>query len=103
VESAAWDRYKEEIISLYRESSLKDTMIKMDEKHGFQASKSQYRARLKAWKIGKHATADVWVFINGRLKKRTRAGKKTDVLLYGELQPPQKVAKEIARNVTVVD
>ncbi len=66
-------------------------------------SESQYRAKLKFWKIGKHATANVWVFIDGRLKKRTQAGKKTDVLLYGELQPPPKVAKEIARNVTVLD
>lgn len=67
-------------------------------------SESQYRARLKVWKTVKHATPNVWVFIDGRMKKkRTRAGKKTDVLLCGELQPPRKVAKEIARNVTLVD
>lgn len=66
-------------------------------------SESQYRARLKVWKIGKHTTPDTWVFIDGRMRKRRRIGKDTDVLLYGELQPPRKVAKEIARNVTLVD
>lgn len=66
-------------------------------------SENQYRAKLKSWNIGKHATPNAWVFVNNRIEKRSRAGKKTDVLLYGELQPPRKVAKEIARNVTLVD
>lgn len=66
-------------------------------------SENQYRAKLKSWNIGKHATPNVWVFVNNKIKKRRRTGKKTDVLLYGELQPPRKVAKEIARNVTLVD
>ena len=76
-----------------------DTLPSSDGVH----SENQYRAKLKVWKIGKHATPDVWVFVNDTMKKRTRAGKKTDVLLYGELQPPRKLAKEIARNVTLVD
>ncbi|KAL3471197.1 ankyrin repeat-containing domain protein [Aspergillus californicus] len=100
-----WEKQKEHIIALYLEpqSTLELMMSLMKEQHGFEASKNQYRARLKFWGVGKNASPEIWDFVNRRIKKRKLEGKESAVVLFGHHQPQRKVIKEIARNVTFRD
>ncbi|KAL3459198.1 ankyrin repeat-containing domain protein [Aspergillus heterothallicus] len=105
ISNAEWERRRQTIVSLYLESNttLDRTITAMKELHGFEASKNQYRTRLKQWKISKNATSDMWIYVNKTIRQRQTEGKETNVFLHGKLLPRRKVIKEIARNVTFSD
>ncbi|KAL4971083.1 ankyrin repeat-containing domain protein [Aspergillus stella-maris] len=104
IRNEVWEQHKEEISSLYleRKWTLDQVMAVMRDQHGFEASPNQYRAKLKAWKVGKNTSSDVWRFVEVRLRRRQLEGKNSQVLLYGQVQPWAKVMKEIARNVPLI-
>ncbi|KAL4918424.1 ankyrin repeat-containing domain protein [Aspergillus aurantiobrunneus] len=102
IPESQWERHKEQIISVYsgENSTLERTMTIMQERHGFKASKNQYRTRLKRWKLGKNATTDIWTWVGMKMRQRESQGKATQVFLHNKRLSRQKVMKEIARNVT---
>jgi hypothetical protein len=124
VPKSEWETQKQRIISLYSEPrmTLRRTIVLMKQRYGFDAryltrpittlcffvadpvaSKSQYRAKLELWKVKKNATSDMWIWIDREIRRRALEGKATDVLLHGKKQSREKIAKEIARNVTFAD
>ncbi|KAL2833821.1 ankyrin repeat-containing domain protein [Aspergillus cavernicola] len=105
IPNTTWDKHREEITDIYLEpkSTLEWTMRLMIERHGFEASKNQYRVKLNAWKVGENVTTEHWVFIDSRVRKRKLEGKESEVSLYGQQQSREKVTKQIARNVTKRD
>ncbi|KAJ0421507.1 ankyrin repeat-containing domain protein [Aspergillus carlsbadensis] len=105
IPESEWEKQKKWIVSLYLEpqSTLEHTMVLMKERHGFEATKNQYRTKLKLWRVAKNATSDVWIWVDRQIKYRGSNGKSTDVFLHGKRLPRKKVLKEIARNVTFTD
>jgi hypothetical protein len=102
--------------------TLRRTIVLMKQRYGFDAryltrpittlcffvadpvaSESQYRTKLELWKVKKNATSDMWIWIDREIRLRAVEGKATDVFLHGKKQPREKIAKEIARNVTFAD
>ncbi|KAL4795118.1 ankyrin repeat-containing domain protein [Aspergillus venezuelensis] len=104
IPNEVWEQHKEEILSLYleRKWTLDLVIAVMRDRHGFGASPNQYRAKLKAWKVGKNTTPNVWRFVEAELRRRRLEGKNIQVVLYGQVQPWAKVMKEIARNVPLI-
>ncbi|KAL2847496.1 ankyrin repeat-containing domain protein [Aspergillus pseudoustus] len=102
IPNSVWERHKPEIISLYLEpqSTLNLMMEVMKERYGFQARVNQYRAKLKAWGVGKNIPSSHWLIIDKKIKNRRLEGKETDVKIYGQLQSSEKIKKEVMRNVT---
>ncbi|KAL4982516.1 Clr5 domain-containing protein [Aspergillus falconensis] len=102
-----WAEYKNEITSLYRKHTLLDVMQQMSEKHGFHASKNDYVKRLRLWGVKKNVkknhAAGTWNYIDQQLKKRSLAGKKSNVSVNEKHYSHRRVQKEISRNVTQRD
>ncbi|CEL10996.1 hypothetical protein ASPCAL14103 [Aspergillus calidoustus] len=105
IPESEWEKHKQRIVSLYLEprSTLEGTMFLMKERHGFEASKNQYRAKLKHWKVRKNATRDMYIWVDRKIKRRALEGKATDVFLDEKRLSLKKLTKEIARNVTFTD
>ncbi|KAF7519253.1 hypothetical protein PCG10_010115 [Penicillium crustosum] len=51
---ADWTKYRDTIISLYRQKSLAEVMEHMQQEHQFRATVRMYKGRLKAWCVGKY-------------------------------------------------
>ncbi|KAL3444415.1 ankyrin repeat-containing domain protein [Aspergillus insuetus] len=105
IPESEWEKQKQRIVSLYLapQSTLEHTIALMKEIHGFEASKNQYRTKLKLWKVGKNATRDMYIWVDRTIKRRALEGKATDVFLHEKPLSRKKLAKEIARNVTFTD
>lgn len=118
-----WERHKEEIVSLYRNSTRKRVMQLMSEGHGFHArygslvsllheistndpltfSESQYTRVFKKWGLRRYSNARDWKRIDRCIRKRRSKGKASNVILYGNPISQDKLEKEIARNVSFTD
>ncbi|KIM96184.1 hypothetical protein OIDMADRAFT_33566 [Oidiodendron maius Zn] len=55
-----WELYRQTITRLYSEKPLKDVMIEMESKHGFKASRYQFEAQFRDWRIRKNTTRKEW-------------------------------------------
>ncbi|CAI7595508.1 unnamed protein product [Penicillium discolor] len=51
---ADWAKYRDTIISLYRQKSLAEVMEHMQREHQFRATVRMYKGRLKVWRVGKY-------------------------------------------------
>ncbi|KAF2817365.1 ankyrin [Mytilinidion resinicola] len=96
--SLPWELHKETIEDLYlsKNQPLKQVMDFMDTIN-FKATKGQYERQFKKWQLKKYSKSDQWKAIGHKLQKRKREGKESEVYLDGELVPPQKVMKAVAR------
>ncbi|KAL3713550.1 hypothetical protein TMatcc_002253 [Talaromyces marneffei ATCC 18224] len=74
-----WEEHRGKIVSFYQSSTLEGVIQMMSQRHGFNASKSQYTRKFKEW------------------------GKATNVILHGNPISQDKLEKEIARYVSFTD
>src|SRR5436190_12120057 len=112
-----WDSYKEILQHLFltENRTLKSVKEFMNDTYGFRArytwtldseaiitnlvnSIAQYENRFKKWGFRKKQTARKWIDVQGRVEKRKRDGKESNVYNGGRLVPQKKVRKEISRH-----
>ncbi|KAL4904742.1 Clr5 domain-containing protein [Aspergillus multicolor] len=93
-----WEDHKSDIERLYidEDKTLRDVMKYMSSK-GFPKTKSQLEKQIKKWGFRKNKMLPRgidWAVIGKRVEKRKRIqGKETEVVIDGELYPPEKLRK----------
>ncbi|KAK1727674.1 uncharacterized protein BDZ83DRAFT_611679 [Colletotrichum acutatum] len=84
-------------------ASFSEIMRKLEE-DDFPVTKSQLEYKLKMWglrrRIPKNKTEILWQFVDGRLSKREKQGKLSEVIYDGKVIAPAKVRKERRRYQT---
>jgi len=63
------------------------------------SSKAQYERQFKTWGFRKNRKESDWIAIAGRIEKRKKAGKDSDVYHDGTMILRDKIHKEISRHV----
>ncbi|KAK1765276.1 ankyrin repeat-containing domain protein [Phialemonium atrogriseum] len=101
ISSAEWDSHKARISALYLEENLTLDEVgrRMENEHGFSASKAQYVRKLRQWHVGKNSTNDKWKFAASVVQKRKLEGKETEILINERLISAKKLKKAISRYV----
>ncbi|KAH8753943.1 ankyrin repeat-containing domain protein [Hyaloscypha finlandica] len=102
VDPQCWDRFKNAIRGLYIANGHKlegpdGVITKMEERHGFKATKAQYEKKFKEWRFKKNHTKEDWRIVGHKVEQRKRAAKESNVYLDQELMPQKKLRKEISR------
>ncbi|KAK1625688.1 hypothetical protein BDP81DRAFT_452648 [Colletotrichum phormii] len=98
-----WRQHRATIQRMFlkESASFSDIMRKLEE-DGFRVTKSQLEYKLKFWglrkRIPKNKAEILWQFVDGRLSKREKQGKLSEVIHDGKVVEPAKVRKERVRH-----
>ncbi|KAI0175851.1 ankyrin repeat-containing domain protein [Hypoxylon sp. FL1284] len=96
---ADWDRHKVEIWRCFiKERCSVKELVEHLNGLGLHVTKSQMEYKLKQWKFRQHLNKQAWKFVGHRISKRTRDGKKSEVIFSGIRLLPDIVYKETMRN-----
>ncbi|KAI1144820.1 hypothetical protein F4825DRAFT_475789 [Nemania diffusa] len=92
-----WERFKAIILNLYllEKTTLNEVARCMEQKHQFSKKKSQYEYQFKKWGVKKNAKEKDWKNLRRQLEKR--AGKQSEVTLFGIPLSPGRVRKRTQR------
>ncbi|CZR61009.1 uncharacterized protein PAC_10905 [Phialocephala subalpina] len=83
-----WEHWKDTILELTRHNTLKKVIAIMRDNHDFNASRSQYEARLRAWECRKNLSKEEWATVFEtveKLKSQHQDKSKTNIQ-QGEIQ-----------------
>ncbi|KAI0872217.1 ankyrin repeat-containing domain protein [Hypoxylon argillaceum] len=92
-----WERFKAIILNLYllEKTTLNEVARYMEQNHQFSKKKSQYEYQFKKWGVKKNAKEKDWKSLRRQLEKR--AGKHSEVTLFGIPLSPGRVRKRTQR------
>ncbi|KAF3281120.1 hypothetical protein TWF970_002292 [Orbilia oligospora] len=97
-------RMEIEVLYIVRGLNLEDIVKEVNKGHGLNATKSQYRDRLRKWGCRKRLTHREYQFVHKRVNVRKRAGKESDILLSGIVGiPDNSLQKWASRNISFTD
>ncbi|KAF3212771.1 hypothetical protein TWF679_005659 [Orbilia oligospora] len=97
-------RMEIEVLYIVRGLNLEDIVKEVNKGYGLNATKSQYRDRLRKWGCRKRLTHREYQFVHKRVNARKRAGKESDVLLSGIVGiPDNSLQKWASRNISFTD
>jgi hypothetical protein len=68
--------------------------------NSFFSRKSQYTAKIKAWRLEKYANCTMWKYVDQEMKKRKLKGKDSVFEIRGRKRSRKSIEREISRNVT---
>ncbi|KAK5661136.1 hypothetical protein OQA88_11026 [Cercophora sp. LCS_1] len=94
-----WEAHRAEIKRLYisEDKSVDDVMRILREK-GFSRKTAQYERKLREWGLKKNISAKAGRVIAGKIRKRERAGKKSEVRWNGNRLSSSKVQGVVSRH-----
>ncbi|KAL9044309.1 MAG: hypothetical protein Q9214_002544 [Letrouitia sp. 1 TL-2023] len=105
IPEAEWQKHEATIRHLYIDENLTlDLLVQeMSSSHGFLATKSQYTAKFKAWKLQKNSNSELWKGVGGALKRRHCEVSEAEVYFNGDRIPIKKLKKELQRYTIQAD
>ncbi|KAE9378380.1 hypothetical protein N431DRAFT_541859 [Stipitochalara longipes BDJ] len=88
-----WESLKQEIQRVYmtENRTLPQTMLKIEQAHGFKASPRKWKDKLKEWGFEKNLSESDMRIVVAKVDKRKMAGKETSVFLNGVQMPTTKI------------
>ncbi|KAI0201061.1 ankyrin repeat-containing domain protein [Astrocystis sublimbata] len=95
---AEWNRHKGEIRKCYvkKRCKLKELVAYFNDLN-LDVTESQVSYKLKLWNFRQNASRQAWKFAGHIISKRTRDGKKSEVMLSGVRLEPSTIRKETMR------
>ncbi|KAI3338766.1 ankyrin repeat-containing domain protein [Ustulina deusta] len=96
-----WERYKAIILYLYliEKTPLNQVICHMEQEHNFSKKNSQYEYQFKKWGVKKYAKQKDWKNLRHQLEKR--AGKQSEITMFGIPLSPRRVHKRIQRYTSI--
>ncbi|KAK6351162.1 hypothetical protein TWF718_004332 [Orbilia javanica] len=97
-------RMEIEVLYIVHGLNLENIVKEVNKEYGLNATKSQYRDRLRKWGCRKRLTHREYQFVHKRVNARKRAGKESDVLLSGIVGiPDNSLQRWASRNISFTD
>ncbi|KAI1115587.1 ankyrin repeat-containing domain protein [Nemania sp. NC0429] len=99
--SPDWERHKATILHLYllENAPLHHVVSYMEEKYHFVKKKNQYEYQFKKWGVKKNVKKTDWQRLRRQLQER--AGKQSEITLFGIPLSTSKIRKETQRYTTI--
>ncbi|KAI0098946.1 ankyrin repeat-containing domain protein [Nemania sp. FL0031] len=96
-----WERFKAIILHRYliEKISLQEVIYYMEQEHNFSKKKSQYEYQFKKWGVKKNSKKKDWENLRHQLERR--AGKQSEVTLFGVPLSPGSVRRKTQRYTSI--